>query len=238
MKRILSVILSVVVLLSALCLVSCDEKAVPVESINGMTGEEACMVAFANLAMTEKYHVSVDAKLLFNVMVASVPVGIDGFYDYTLDGEDMHYKFTDKDLLFIDNEKLLSIFAGYDKEVWYVDGVRYSINSEGEKVLDDSGRKPSNVVDKIINTITADAPKAVECYEVDGEQFVLMQVELEEFNAGLVNCRVFIDDNNEVTKAEVDGKLYGVNVVLTMNFEYDGIEGVSAPKNIDEFIEK
>lgn len=232
MKRVISIVMSAVIILSALCLVSCDEKATPVESINGMSAQEACDLGFERLGEKETYHVSVDAELRLNLLIASIPVGIDEFYVNTTDGENMHYKFTEEDLLFIDNAKLLSIFSGYDKEVWYVDGVRYGISEDGTPKVDKSGRKPSNVVDKIIDTIESSDRSDAACYEQDGEKFVMLTVTLEEFGAGEVGCKVFIDENGDITKALVDGKLYGIGIKLTMNFEYENIPAIEVPEDM------
>ena len=232
MKRIISIVMSAVIILSALCLVSCDEKATPIDSINGMSAKEACELGFERLGEKETYHVSVDAELRLNLLVASIPVGIDEFYVNTTDGEDMHYKFTDKDLLFIDNAKLLSIFSGYDKEVWYVDGVRYAIAEDGTPKADKSGRKPSNVVDKIIDTIESSDRSDAACYEQDGEKFVMLTVTLDEFGAGEVGCKVFIDGNGDITRAVVEGKLYGIGVKLTMNFAYDNVPAIEVPEDM------
>lgn len=234
-KRIVSVALCAVLLLSAaLMMVSCDEEATKIETINGVKPQEACFVAFAQLVAEDSYHVTVDANIMINALVATIPVGVDGFYDYTLDGANMHYKFTDKDLLFIDNEKLLSLFKGYDKEVWYVDGVRYSVTASGEKVIGD--KVPSNIVSKIIDKITADIPDSPECYEADGEQYVLMKVTLEEFSAEPMNCRIFLNESFEVYKAEVEGNLYGFDIVLAMNFDYNNFAPVTVPANVNEFV--
>ena len=232
MKRIISIVMSAVIILSALCLVSCDEKATPIDSINGMSAKEACELGFERLGEKETYHVSVDAELRLNLLVASIPVGIDEFYVNTTDGEDMHYKFTDKDLLFIDNAKLLSIFSGYDKEVWYVDGIRYAIAEDGTPKADKSGRKPSNVVDKIIDTIESSDRSDAACYEQDGEKFVMLTVTLDEFGAGEVGCKVFIDGNGDITRAVVEGKLYGIGVKLTMNFAYDNVPAIEVPEDM------
>ena len=236
MKRIVSIALCAVLLVSAACMmVSCnDDEATPIDTINGVAPAEACFVAFAQLVAEEHYHVTVDANIMINALVTTVPVGVDGFYDYTLDGDNMHYKFTDKDLLFIENEKLLSLFAGYDKEVWYVDGVRYSVTTDGRKVIGE--KVPSNIVGKVIDTITADIPTDPECYEKDGEQYVLMKVTLEEYSAEPMDCRIYLNKNFEVYKAEVSGNLYGLDVVLTMNFEYESFAPVTVPANVNEFV--
>ena len=230
MKRIISIVMSAVIILSALCLVSCDEKATPIDSINGMSAKEACELGFERLGEKETYHVSVDAELRLNLLVASIPVGIDEFYVNTTDGEDMHYKFTDKDLLFIDNAKLLSIFSGYDKEVWYVDGVRYSVNTEGEKVVDDSGnRQPSNVVEKIVNTITEEELNTALAYTKDGETYVLVTMNIEEFGIGVVTCKIFLDGSGRLSSVILDGNLYTFGAVVALNFEYDSVDKVAAP---------
>ena len=234
MKRIVSIALCAVLLVSAACMmVSCnDDEATPIDTINGVAPAEACFVAFAQLVAEEHYHVTVDANIMINALVTTVPVGVDGFYDYTLDGDNMHYKFTDKDLLFIDNAKLLSIFSGYDKEVWYVDGVRYAIAEDGTPKADKSGRKPSNVVDKIIDTIESSDRSDAACYEQDGEKFVMLTVTLDEFGAGEVGCKVFIDGNGDITRAVVEGKLYGIGVKLTMNFAYDNVPAIEVPEDM------
>ena len=233
-KRIISIALCAVLLVSTVCMmVSCNDEAKPIETINGVSPMEACFVSFAQLASEDSYHVSVDAKIMINAVVTTIPVGVDEFYDYTLDGDNMHYKFTDQDLLFIENEKILSLFSGYDKEVWYVDGVRYSITADGQKVI--GNKVPSNIVGKVIDTITADIPEAPECYEQDGEQYVLMKVSLEEFSAEPMDCRIFINEDFKVYKAEVEGNLYGFDVVLAMNFEYGSFAPVTLPANVNEF---
>ena len=231
MKRVLSIALSVLIVFSTLCcMVSCDEKVTPIDSINGMSAAEACDLGLERLSEKERYYVSVDAELRLNVLVATIPVGIEDFYVNTTDGEDMHYKFTDEDLLFIDNAQLLSIFSGYDKEVWYVDGVRYGISQEGIMKVDESGRKPSNVVDKIIEAITSADNSGAQCYEQGGEQYILMTVTLEEFEAGEVDCKIYVDGNGDITRAVVEGALFGVGVSLTMNFEYDDVPEIVAPE--------
>ncbi len=229
-KRILSILLSAVLILSALTLVSCDEQATAIESINGMSAREVCDEGFEKLKETERYEVKVDAELGINVLVATVPIGIDDFYVNTTDGDNMHYKFTEEDLMFIDNATLLSLFSGYDREVWYVDGVRYSIDPDGNKNIDDSGRKPSNVVDKIIDAITDEDTKYDACYEQNGEQYVLLTMSLEDFGAENVACKVFVTPSGDITRAEVDGELYGFKISLTLNFNYGDIAPIEVPE--------
>ena len=235
MKRIISLVLCAVVLVSAICMVSCDEKEKQVETINGVTPQAACTVAFANLVAEDSYHVSVDATILINALVATIPVGVEEFYDYTIDGKDVHFKFTDKDLLFIDNEKLLSLFSGFDKEVWYVDGVRYSITSDGRKVI--GSNTPSNIIGKIIDKITADIPEEPTCFvTAEGEQYILLTVTLEEYSAEPMDCRIYLNEAFDVTKAEVTGNLYGFDVSLAMNFEYENFAPITVPANASEFV--
>ena len=235
MKRIISLALCAVVLLSAICMASCDEKEKQVESIYGVTPEAACVVAFANLVAEDSYHVSVDATIMLNALVTTIPVGVEEFYDYTIDGKDVHFKFTDKDLLFIDNAKLLSLFSGFDKEVWYVDGVRYSITSDGRKVI--GNNTPSNIIGKIIDRITADIPEEPTCYmTAEGEQYILLTVTLEEYSADPMDCRIYLNEEFEVYKAEVSGNLYGFDVVLAMNFDYDNFAPITVPANVHEFV--
>ncbi|MBQ8850516.1 MAG: hypothetical protein IJ011_09315 [Clostridia bacterium] len=232
MKRILSAVLCALLLLSALCFVSCESEPEVIESINGMSAKQAAAEGLKKLDESERYRVTVDGEIQLNALVATIPVGIDNFYENTTDGDNMHYKFTDEDLLFIDNEQLFSLLKGYDKEVWYVDGTRYSINTAGEKVIDDSGdRKPSDVISKIVDSISEEELNTAVAYTKDGDEYILITVNIEEFNVGTVACKVFLSDTGAMEKATLEGTLYGLGVVLTLNFEYGDIAKITAPEN-------
>ena len=122
------------------------------------------------------------------------------------------------------------MLKGYDKEVWYVDGVRYSVNTEGEKVVDDSGnRQPSNVVEKIVNTITEEELNTALAYTKDGETYVLVTMNIEEFGIGVVTCKIFLDGSGRLSSVILDGNLYTFGAVVALNFEYDSVDKVAAP---------
>ena len=229
MKKILCAILSAVILLSALCFVSCDSEPELVDSINGMTAKEAATAALEKLKEKETYRVTVDAELF----VVGLSIGsVKNFYENTTDGANMHYKFTDEDIAFVDTDQVLSMLKGYDKEVWYVDGVRYSINTAGEKVVDDSGnRQPSNVVEKMIDSITDAELDSALAYTKDGETYVLVTINIEEFNIGVVTCKIFLDKDGQLSSVILDGNLYTFGAVVTLNFEYGKVDKVNAPKD-------
>ena len=227
MKKLLCIVLSAMVLLSTLCFVSCDSDPELVDSINGMTAKEAASAALEKLKESETYSVTVDAELF----VVGLSIGsVKNFYENTTDGNNMHYKFTDEDIAFVDTDQVLSMLKGYDKEVWYVDGVRYSVNTEGEKVVDDSGnRQPSNVVEKIVNTITEEELNTALAYTKDGETYVLVTINIEEFGIGVVTCKIFLDGSGRLSSVILDGNLYTFGAVVALNFEYDRVDKVAAP---------
>lgn len=229
MKKLLCIVLSVVILLSMLCLASCDSEPELVDSINGMTAKEAASAALERLKESETYSVTVDAELF----VVGLSIGsVKNFYANTTDGNNMHYKFTDEDIAFVDTDQVLSMLKGYDKEVWYVDGVRYSVNTEGERVVDNSGnRQPSNVVEKMVNTITEEELNTALAYAKDGESYVLVTMNIEEFGIGVVTCKIFLDGSGRLSSVIMDGNLYTFGAVVTLNFAYDNVEKVKAPEN-------
>lgn len=233
MKKVLSIVLSAVILLSALCFVSCDSEPEIAETINGMKAKDAVAMALKKLEETERYRVIVDAEIKVNAIVTSISAGkIENFYENTTDGDNMHYKFTDEDLLFIDNEQIFSLIKGYDKEVWYVDGTRYSVNTAGENVVDDSGdRKPSNVVEKMIDSISEEELNSAVAYLDNGQAYVLVTINIEEFNVGAVSCKIFLNESNQLSEVILEGNLYGLGAVVTLNFEYGNVANVTAPKD-------
>ena len=233
MKKVLSVILSALILLSALCFASCDSEPEIAETINGMKAKDAVAMALEKLENTERYRVTVDGEIKVNAIVTNISAGkIENFYENTTDGDNMHYKFTDEDLLFIDNEQIFALLKGYDKEVWYVDGTRYSVNTAGEKVVDDSGdRKPSNVVEQMIASISEEELNSAVAYLDNGKAYVLVTINIEEFDIGTVSCKIFLNSSNQLSEVILEGNLYGLGAVVTLNFEYGDVSKVTAPEN-------
>ena len=236
MKKIISIALSAIIVLSALCFVSCDSEPELVDTINGMTVKEAVVMALEQLKNESRYRVIVDADVKLNAVITSVSLGsLDNFYENTTDGDNMHYKFTDEDLAFIDNEQIFSLIKDFDKEVWYVDGTRYGISSDGEKIIDDSGdRKPSNVIAKMVDSISASEIESAVAYLDDGETYIIVNVNIEEYNVGATSCKLFLNDDNKLSTAILEGNLYGLSIDLTLSFEYGAMAQIKAPAGFED----
>ena len=229
MKKILCAVLSALILVSALCFVSCESEPELMDTINGMSAKDAVKTAMENLKNTEKYSMDVDAELF----LIGLSIGkINDFYTNTKYGDDMHYKFTDADLGFINNEQIFSLFSDFDKEVWYVNGTRFSITADGEERIDANNNvRPTDVVSMIIDTISESELNTAQAYSKDDEQYVLMTINVEEYNIGVVTCKIYLNSSNRFTNIILDGNLYGLGATVTINFKYTSYK-VSLPKKI------
>ena len=228
MKRILSITLSVILILSALCLTSCSREPSDIGVINGMDGRQVCESILDNLKSTDKYQVDMDVELGLGVLFITIPAKLDDMCVSEFDGENMHYKFTDEGLLFIDNKTLASMVGSEFREAWYVDGTAYKITFYDEAVKHDYDPNKEDMgfttmlVEEIEAFLLRDDAE-FNCYE-DKEG----------------NTYVEFTDGKQIEKISVDFDVFGVKAaafnvadfsgVVTMNFEYDGSCEVSAPE--------
>lgn len=249
MKRILSITLSVILILSALCLTSCSREPSDIGVINGMDGRQVCESILDNLKSTDRYRVDMDVELGLGVLFITIPAKLDDMCVSEFDGDNIHYKFTDEGLLFIDNKTLASMVGSEFREAWYVDGTAYKITfyDEAFKHDYDPNKEDMGFTTMLVEEIEAfllrdDAE--FNCYEdKEGNTYVEFTMTegatLSGFETGATLCRVYTD-GKQIEKISVDFDVFGVKAaafnvadfsgVVTMNFEYDESCEVSAPE--------
>lgn len=88
MKKLLTGILCLVLILSSVALISCEKQ---VDSIDGATAEEAYFKAMQSMENIDEYSAVIDMKVQVKLWVVPIQtVKIDDFYFYSYEGDNQH----------------------------------------------------------------------------------------------------------------------------------------------------
>lgn len=248
MKRVLSIILTCVLLISSLSLVSCS-SAKEVDDINGLSAEEAYFNAMELIHESGRYEILVDMKMSINLLFIPIPINNEGFYFYSYDGDNEHHGLTEAGDKFMNNDLMQSVagdmLAGYDKEIWYVDGVCYRISSSGEKTWFEADSSPvirSELEREVNNILEYDIADAT-CFK-KGDQYyfelVLTGYDTRLDIAGTTEevYTIYFDEDGYIETISVDCEAEGFSYTLTMHYTYDGLDPITAPADASSYREE
>ena len=245
MKRVLSILLITVILISTLSLVSCG-SAREVDDINGKSAEEAYFDAMALINEGQRYEVVVDMKVTVKLLFIPIPIGVDGFYFYSYDGDNEHHGLTEEGEEFLNND-LISTFApdmlsGYDKEIWYVDGMCYQISSDGEKSKFASDTSPviRSELEREVNIILQNDIAEATCYKKGGQYYFELTLEgydtrLDVIGATKEVYTIYFDEDGYIETINVVCEAEDYTSTLTMHYTYDGLAPITAPADVSSF---
>ncbi len=246
MKRILSVVLCSIILLSAVVFTSCTSEPKPkiVESINGQSHEVVYAAAMEVIKeeSTRRYTVDIDVAAKVKVAFISIPITADGVYTYSYVGPNSHHILTEEGEKFISNDLLSGFIGSYlgnlDKETYYVDGVYYCEDLDGVKTKEEKdGAVKDSPVESAVDSVVEEYMSTAVCYECDGETYFEVLLEGDNLKMGAFKkemYRVYFDDNGLITKTVIKGEsdLYAMDV--TMNYRYEA-DDINAPSDADSY---
>ena len=248
MKKVLSVILAIILLLTSLSLVSCSVVK-EVDSIDGVSAKEAYFNAMDLINSSERYEVVVDMKIEVDLFLFSIPVKIDGFYFYSYDGVNEHHGITEAGEELIENELIKTIapdaFSGYDKELWYVDGICYYITSSGSKEKFESDTSPvqRSDLEREVNYILENDMAEATCYKKGDQYYFELVLEEDDVRLDVDGTTtkeiytIYFDNDGYIDTISVESESEGFSSTLTMHYTYDGLDPITAPEDADSFIE-
>ena len=246
MKRVLGIVLAAVLLLSTLSLVSCSSVQ-EVDSINGKTAKEAYFDAMELIHESERYEVVVDMSISFNLLFIPIPVDINGFYFYSYDGANEHHGLTEAGDEFINNDFMQTVapdtLSGYDKELWYVDGIFYQITSSGEKLkytADSNPIRRSDLESEVNEILEHDIAEAT-CYKQGDQYFFELILTGNDVRLDIDNTteeeiyRVYFDEKGYIDTIDVESKSEGFTSTFTMHYTYSGLAPITPPADAASF---
>ena len=246
MKRVLGIVLAAVLLLSTLSLVSCSSVQ-EVDSINGKTAKEAYFDAMELIHESERYEVVVDMSISFNLLFIPIPVDINGFYFYSYDGANEHHGLTEAGDEFINNDFMQTVapdtLSGYDKELWYVDGICYRITSSGDKVKFASETNPiqrSDLETEVNYILKYDIANAT-CYKKGSQYFFKLVLDGSQARLDIDGTTkeeiytIYFNESGYIETISVESKAEGFSSTLTMHYVYEGLAPITAPADASSF---
>jgi hypothetical protein len=227
-------------LLSVFSLAGCRKKPQPVQtgSIDGKTPNEIYEEAIGSreeIRKTSGYKVVLDVEFKVHVVFVDIPVGSDGIYEYSYQGENAHHKLSDDAIKLFENKYVKQVvgddFVGLNKEMWYVDGVYYCVKSDDTLVREETETNPieKNVLELAIDDIVGNHIDKAVCYEQGSEKYFEIIVTGEDMYLGKFSeeiYHIYFTDESKIDKIVVTGKgeNYECSVVGTYTYDIPPIE--------------
>ena len=245
MKRIISIAVAVVMLISVLSFTACGTKVerTQIDDIYGMTPEEAYSVAMTYIAEDNPYQVNIGMDIAFDLKIMQIPVEIPELYIYAYKDGNSHHLLTESGEAFLAEESLSSLvgslFEGIDKESWFVDGLYYRQTLNGEYLVSEAEQNPisSGVLEEAADTVISEYIQGATCYESEEGVFVEIVLTDDDTLLGTFPTeiyRVYFNDNGTIDKITVTGEVNPISMTATLNYSYD-VEDITAPENAEEF---
>ncbi len=250
MKRVLALIFASVLLLSALSMVSCMRRKpepVQVENIGGKTPAvlyEEAVISREEVKEEKGYKVVLDVDFKVHVLVADVPIGSKGAYEYSYFGDNSHHVLSESAQSIFENKYVKQVAGSYlsslNKEMWYVDGVYYYITSDGSRKKVETENCPisKNVLEIAIDSIMANQLENAICYEQGTEKYFEIKVTGEDMYLGVFAEEiydVYLKDDGMIDKIKVTGNGDGYSCSVLATYTYD-IGKIDPPADPDSFV--
>ncbi len=245
MKRVLSLALATVLVISCLCLSACAETAV--DSIDGKApGEYLAELLDAEIDI-ERYDVVEGMRIRVNALFVSLyDTEIERLYVYSYDGANQSLIRPPEAVEKLLENEFDDIADDYNGDVRYVDGVCY-IDGKNAKEKYESGASSigKNGHIKTLLKLLEDQSESVICVETDtGRSFVLELTDPELMKMG-VDCRrevytVKVLSDGRIESITIDCTTDGIvtsTTSFTLRFVYEGLSPIEPPADADEYEE-
>ena len=246
MKKITSLALVLVLIISVFGFTSCA-GAVEVDTIDGSTPEEAYTRAIQRLDEIDKYYVNLDMKASMKLAIVEIPImNIEGFYFYSYEGDNVHCGITDSAMEQMENADVADAVSGYEKEMWYVDGVCY-VDTGSSLYKFESSYCPieNSQYERAVKELIDEGEGEFHCYKKgDLYYFTITNTDNSnmkfEVGADKETFTVYFDEKGFIQEINVRIELGGISI-LTLASRYfygDDAEHVTAPANKEEFLNR
>lgn len=244
MKRILTLSVLFLLLLSILALSSCNVAKTVVDSIDGLTPKEAYDLAIEAIESADKYETRLNMRTEVKVLGITVyALDIEDFYYYIYEGENQHCGITDSAKEKLEDEDVADVLDGYEDELWYVDGICY-LREGNSKTCFASSYSPilkseyEEAVEEILDggigeyTCYKDGDRYYFTIEVSGEDAMLdSEAESEIYT-------VYFTEDGYLDEIFVDVK-YAALVSYKVGARYlygDAVKSITPPEDADSYV--
>ena len=244
-KRIALIVLSLVLVVSCCCFVSCDNVK-EVEDIDGLTPLEAYERALVSLEDIERYDVHLDMKSQAKILFVPVyTIEVEDFCYYSYDGDNQHYEIPEESLRVLEEKGLSDILSDFDEALWYVDGVCYVKNGDVKEKFESSYNpiKRSDYETAVSNILIKHRGET-QCYR-DGDRYYFT-VEITdpaqmELNMGTDNelYTVYLTEDGYVDEIIFEGTMKGfVHLTIAADYSYEDAPKVTPPSDAHNYVTK
>lgn len=243
-KRIALIVLSLVLVVSSFCFVSCDGVK-EVENIDGLTPREAYEKALVSLEDIDRYDVHLDMKSQAKILFIPIyTIEIEDFCYYSYDGNNQHYEIPEESLRRLEEEDLSDIMSGFDEALWYVDGVCYVKNgSVKEKFTSATNPIQRSEYETAVSHILRDHAGETQCYR-DGDRYYFTVTITDpsemELNMGTENeiYTVYLTEEGYVDEIIFEGTMQGfVTLTIKADYSYEDAPIVTPPADAENYVD-
>ncbi len=245
-KRILSLILTALLLVSALCLTSCEVGS-KVDSINGVAIAEA--FATAQKAVKEAPQYKIDVSLDADVEVASISFAklleLDSVLSYQYNNGNELQTVSPEAVSALKEQGMSGVLSRFDDESRYVDGIFYSKNDDTKiKYAAEESPMKTSEYEGVIKEIVDGSIGETQCYIDDGKYYFTVKIKdasqhKMDMGADKELYRVFFTEDGKIDKIVVECvvETFGL-VTITADYSYDNLDPITAPADADTYVEQ